>query len=338
MRLSEKIAPGCDIEDRKMSAVVTPPCPGTVRSVDHVIWTSRPGPAVTGSTKSLMVAGFTGWNDAGDAASTAIEHLWEQWGAVALASIDPEEYMDFSVQRPRITVEAGVVTQLSWPATEFGWCRPAGATSVVLVRGPEPQLRWRSYCESVLEVAEAVGCSTIITIGAMLSDVPHSRPTPVLANAHDPAVVEALPRAPHTSPDSTRSHCGPLFRPTPPACPRRSPRWRSSRSSRPSSGRRSRSIRSKPPHRTTSVISTNSAKPMPTPPSTSTGWRRDTTTNQQRSARLTTSWRRSSSSSGISESPLQTTPAQTTPDQTTPDQTTPDQARPGAGFDMSREH
>lgn len=140
-----------------------------------------------------MVAGFTGWNDAGDAASTAIEHLWQQWGAVALATIDPEEYMDFSVQRPRITVEAGVVTQLSWPATEFGWCRPAGATSVVLVRGPEPQLRWRSYCESVLEVAEAVGCSTVITIGAMLSDVPHSRPTPVLANAHDPAVVEALP-------------------------------------------------------------------------------------------------------------------------------------------------
>ena len=159
--------------------------------VGHVNWTSRPGPAVTGSTRTVMVAGFTGWNDAGDAASGAVEHLWETWGAQQLAEIEPEEFVDFSVNRPRIVVEAGVVSSLSWPSTRFGWCSP-GPISVVLVSAPEPQLRWRAYCEAVLEVAETLGCSSVVTIGSMLSDVPHTRPTPVFTNAHDPALIDAL--------------------------------------------------------------------------------------------------------------------------------------------------
>jgi hypothetical protein len=137
-----------------------------------------------------MVAGFTGWNDAGDAASGAVEHLFQAWGAQPLAEIEPEEFVDFSVNRPRIVVDAGVVSSLSWPSTRFGWCSP-GPTSVVLVSAPEPQFRWRAYCEAVLEVADAVGCSTVISVGSMLSDVPHTRPTPVFTNAHDPALIDA---------------------------------------------------------------------------------------------------------------------------------------------------
>jgi hypothetical protein len=138
-----------------------------------------------------MVAGFTGWNDAGDASSGAIDLLWRAWGAQPLAEIQPDDFIDFSVNRPRVVVEAGVVTSLGWPTTRFGWCSP-GQTSVVLVSGPEPQLRWRSYCEAVLEVAEALGCSSVMTVGSMLSDVPHTRPTPVFTNAHDSALIDAL--------------------------------------------------------------------------------------------------------------------------------------------------
>lgn len=139
-----------------------------------------------------MVAGFTGWNDAGDAASSALEQLWEQWGAEQVAHVEAEDFVDFTANRPHVVVEEGIVSALGWPATDFGWCSPEGPGSVVLVRGPEPQLRWRTYCAVLLEVAESLGCSTVVTLGAMLSDVPHTRPTPVFANSHDPGALSGL--------------------------------------------------------------------------------------------------------------------------------------------------
>lgn len=139
-----------------------------------------------------MVVAFSGWNDAGEAATGAIDHLWSQWDARRFATLDPEEFVDFTANRPRIRVEAGVVESLEWPETEFGWCAPGGSTTVVLVRGPEPQLRWRTYCAEVLHVAEALGCSSVLTLGAMLSDVPHTRPTPVFTNSHAAELVDAV--------------------------------------------------------------------------------------------------------------------------------------------------
>jgi proteasome assembly chaperone (PAC2) family protein len=132
--------------------------------------------------RTVMVAAFSGWNDAGDAASASIDHLWTRWGAEVIATLDPDPFVDFTANRPRVSVVDGVVHSLDWPATEFGWCSPAGSLGVVLVRGPEPQFRWRSYTAAVLGVADELGCSTVVTLGAMLSDVPHTRPTPMVAN------------------------------------------------------------------------------------------------------------------------------------------------------------
>jgi len=149
-----------------------------------------------------MVVAFSGWNDAGEAATGALDHLWSAWDAQRFATLDPEEFVDFTANRPRIRVEAGVVESLEWPETEFGWCAPGGPTAVVLVRGPEPHLRWRTYCAEVLEVAEALGCSSVLTLGAMLSDVPHTRPTPVFTNAPTADLVDAaaLPTSQYDGP------------------------------------------------------------------------------------------------------------------------------------------
>ena len=140
-----------------------------------------------------MVAAFSGWNDAGDAATGAVEHLWQEWGAQSFASVDPEEFMDFTATRPEARVENGITSPLEWPSTDFGWCSPAGSPSVVLVRGPEPNHRWRTYSETLLGVATELGCSAVVTIGALLSEVPHTRPTPVFCTAHEPHLIDALP-------------------------------------------------------------------------------------------------------------------------------------------------
>lgn len=162
-------------------------------AVEHVRWTSRPGPGVTGSTRTVMVAGFAGWNDAGEAASRAVEHLWDAWDARTFATVDPEEFTDFTSTRPQVTVDNGVPGPLRWPGTDIGWCSASGSRSVVLVRGPEPQNRWRTYSEVLVDVASELGCSAVVTVGALLSEVPHTRPTPVFTTAHEPHLVDALP-------------------------------------------------------------------------------------------------------------------------------------------------
>ena len=133
----------------------------------------------------VLVAAFEGWNDAGDAATGAVEHLWERWGATTIASIDPEEFYDFTTTRPHVRRDHGGRRVIDWPANEFGWAEPDGTDGVVLLRGVEPQLRWRTFCDTVLEVADEMGCDWVLTIGALLADVPHTRPTPVFGTAED---------------------------------------------------------------------------------------------------------------------------------------------------------
>ncbi|MEO6503206.1 MAG: PAC2 family protein, partial [Jatrophihabitantaceae bacterium] len=100
----------------------------------------------------VLVAAFEGWNDAGDAATGAIEHLELTWSATPLAALDPDDYYDFQVNRPTVSLVDGVSRRISWPTTRLSVCRPAGADfDLVLVRGIEPNMRWRGFCEELLE-------------------------------------------------------------------------------------------------------------------------------------------------------------------------------------------
>ena len=134
----------------------------------------------------VVVAAFEGWNDAGDAASTALEHLELSWDARPLAAMDPDDYYDFQVTRPTVHLVDGITRRIEWPTTRLSVCRPPGAEhDVVLVRGIEPNMRWRAFCSELLTYLEKVGATTVVTLGALLTDTPHTRPVPVSGTAYD---------------------------------------------------------------------------------------------------------------------------------------------------------
>ena len=136
----------------------------------------------------VLIAAFEGWNDAGDAASGAIEHLELSWNSTPLTEIDPDDYYDFQVNRPTVSLVDGQQRRVEWPTTRISLCRPTGADfDVVLVRGIEPNMRWRAFCGELLDVMRELGVTTVITLGALLSDSPHTRPTPVSGSSYDPA-------------------------------------------------------------------------------------------------------------------------------------------------------
>jgi proteasome assembly chaperone (PAC2) family protein len=137
-------------------------------------------------TDPILVAAFEGWNDAGDAASGAVEHLELVWDAQPITEIDPDEYYDFQVNRPTISLVEGVSRRISWPTTRFSVCRPLGADfDLVIVRGIEPNMRWRLFCQELLAVIRDLNIQTVITLGALLSDTPHTRPIQVTGTAYD---------------------------------------------------------------------------------------------------------------------------------------------------------
>lgn len=141
----------------------------------------------------IVLAAFEGWNDAAEAASGALAHLHEVWDAQPLVAIDPEEYHDFQVTRPQVTLEADGRRRITWPATRLSWARPPGSDrDVVLVRGIEPSMRWRRYTDEVLGHLTRHRASTLITLGALLADVPHTRPIPVTTTSDDPELLERL--------------------------------------------------------------------------------------------------------------------------------------------------
>ncbi len=141
----------------------------------------------------VLIAAFEGWNDAGDAASGALEHLEEVWAARAVVELDPDEYYDFQVNRPQVQLVDGSTRRITWPTTRFSLCRPPGAArDLVLVSGLEPNLRWRAFCAELLEISQQLGVRTVVTLGALLADSPHTRPVPVTGTASDPEVAAAL--------------------------------------------------------------------------------------------------------------------------------------------------
>ncbi|MEO7130786.1 MAG: PAC2 family protein [Dermatophilaceae bacterium] len=137
----------------------------------------------------VLIAAFEGWNDAGEAATTAIRHLAEVWDAEFVAAFDPEDYYDFQVNRPRVLQTDGR-RRVVWPTTRILVATETGfERDVILVQGIEPSVRWRSFCAELIELATQLGVTTLVTIGALLADVPHTRPIPVTATAEDEGVV-----------------------------------------------------------------------------------------------------------------------------------------------------
>jgi proteasome assembly chaperone (PAC2) family protein len=141
----------------------------------------------------ILIAAFRGWNDAGDAASFAAEHLARVWGAKKTARMDPEEFYDFQAVRPQVSLDAGSVRHITWPSNEFHAARTgSGDKDVLLLIGTEPSMRWRTFSRAVVAEAKRNGVGLVLTLGALLADVPHSRPVQVTGTAADNDVIERL--------------------------------------------------------------------------------------------------------------------------------------------------
>ena len=141
----------------------------------------------------VLVAAFAGWNDAASAATTALETVAVSLDAERVASIDPEEFYDFQVTRPTIRMTEGQAREVDWPDNGiFATVAPAAERDLVLVAGIEPNLKWRTFAEAVIEAAERLGVEMVVTLGALLADVPHTRPVPITGLASDPDLVERL--------------------------------------------------------------------------------------------------------------------------------------------------
>jgi len=144
-------------------------------------------------TRPVLVAAFRGWNDGAQAASLAAGYLAKTWGAERFAEVDPENFFDFQATRPHVSLEEGLTRRIDWPETAFYHARPEGLDrDVVLLLGIEPNLRWRTFTELVVGLARDLGIELLITLGALLADVPHTRAAPVTGSASDKDLVERL--------------------------------------------------------------------------------------------------------------------------------------------------
>jgi proteasome assembly chaperone (PAC2) family protein len=144
-------------------------------------------------TRPVMVAAFRGWNDGAQAASLAAGYLAKTWEAERFAELDPETFFDFQATRPHVSLEEGLTRRVDWPETGFYHARPNGLErDVVLLLGIEPNLRWRTFTQLVVGLARDLRIELVITLGALLADVPHTRSAPVTGSATDSELVERL--------------------------------------------------------------------------------------------------------------------------------------------------
>ncbi|MBM3677483.1 MAG: PAC2 family protein, partial [Actinobacteria bacterium] len=149
--------------------------------------------AVPTLRRPIMIAAFKGWNDGGQGATTALSHLVETWSATRFAEIDPEAFLDFQAVRPTVVLEEGASRRIVWPENLFHHAPIPGLDrDAVLLLGVEPSYRWRTFTDLVTGLAKQLGVELVVTLGALLADVPHTRPAPVTGAASDPALVEEL--------------------------------------------------------------------------------------------------------------------------------------------------
>jgi predicted ATP-grasp superfamily ATP-dependent carboligase len=154
-----------------------------------LIWDRRPDSL----RAPALVCAFRGWNDAGDAASSAVSFLASSLHAARFARVDPEEFFDFQANRPCIRFAESGAREVTWPDVEvFEALAPKAPRDLVLVQGVEPSMRWRSFCGQLIDLAEALGVQLVVTLGALLTDTPHTHPVALTGHASDPSLAERL--------------------------------------------------------------------------------------------------------------------------------------------------
>ena len=155
--------------------------------MEHVTLISRPR-----LRRPVLLAAFDGWNDAGESATTAIDAIGVALDAATFATVDPEEFYDFQATRPTVRLIEGH-RHVDWPMVELRAAPLAQADhDLILLRGHEPNLRWRTFAAEVMELAASLGVEMVVTVGALLADVPHTRPTQVVSSTSDPVLAEQL--------------------------------------------------------------------------------------------------------------------------------------------------
>ncbi len=152
--------------------------------MEHVRWLAHPS-----MQRPVLISAFTGWNDAADSASNTVRHLIKAWNAEPLAEIDPEEFTDFATVRPHVRLTADQKRSIVWPTVGLWSARTPGG-DVILMLGPEPAMRWRLFAEQIIGLAQHFNASMMLTLGALLADVPHSRPVQLIGTATDQETLD----------------------------------------------------------------------------------------------------------------------------------------------------
>jgi len=156
------------------------PQPAEPADARHLIWSRQPQ-----LRRPIIVAAFEGWNDAGDAASTAVRHLRDRLGARPFASVDPEVFFDFTSTRPIVEIDENDTRLIRWPSIEVCATDDRDGLEVITLLGIEPQLRWRTFCNEIVDLARATNAHLVLTLGALLAEVAHTRPTSVFGTSYD---------------------------------------------------------------------------------------------------------------------------------------------------------
>ncbi len=148
----------------------------------------------------VMIIAFSGWNDAGEAATGAIKHLLNAWSddtnttiPELIADVEPEDFYDFQVNRPIVLVDESQIRSITWPDTSvYALSTPQFKHDLVIVKGVEPSMRWKTFTRDILDLADDLEVSLIITIGSLLADTPHSRPITVSGSGAHPDIAKRL--------------------------------------------------------------------------------------------------------------------------------------------------
>ncbi|MBM0124644.1 PAC2 family protein [Pimelobacter simplex] len=143
--------------------------------------------------RPVVIAAFEGWNDAAESATAVVDHLMKAWDARVVAAIDPEEYYDFQVNRPTVGIDENGFRKLTWPSTHIAVASPPDLDrDVILIRGIEPNMRWRQFTAEILAAIDDLGGELFVTLGALLSDSPHTRPIPVSGSTTEADLMDRL--------------------------------------------------------------------------------------------------------------------------------------------------